>query len=429
MVIPLTHRFVRLLKDQWLPPAKLNEIQRVRLLPLIAHAYSNVPYYRHLFKRVGIKPGDIRDVEDLSQLPITTKGQLLAQPRHDLIARGIGPASCVTMRTSGSQGMPIEVVYRREDKAWWGLLAIRGWMANGYHFGHKTLIFSDSRSVPHGKRWFERLGIFRKSYTSIYDEVERQIETAMTVRPDVIRGMPSDVYLLAKAIRERGCTSIAPRVVLTSAELLDNATRRFINETFDVTLADFYGSIECGWIAWECPAHAGYHLNTDCLIVEFIRDGRPVLPGERGEVVVTNLHAYAMPFIRYSVGDVGIPLDDLCPCGRGLPLMQTVEGRTVDCLTLADGRIVSPYRLTCTLEQIPGIQRFQIVQSNRERLVVKVIPNMHFTEQTISQIKAELGKLLGAMISIEPSLVQELPKDHTGKFRVVMSAGEHPIQR
>ena len=95
--------------------------------------------------------------------------------------------------------------------------------------------------------------------------------------------MTSDLYRLAQTLRERGDTSLAPKLVVTSAELMDNATRHYINDTLGVALVDFYGSIESGWIAWECPAHAGYHLNTDCLIVEFLRDGQPVPPGEPGE--------------------------------------------------------------------------------------------------------------------------------------------------
>jgi len=429
MAAPSAFRFAKLLRSQWYSPERLLTIQRAKLSPLIAHAYKNVPYYGQLFDRCGIKPEDIKDVGDLSKLPITTKADFLTHPGGDMTARSVNLAKCTTMRTSGSQGMPIDVVFRREDKAWWALLALRGWFANGYRFGQKILILNDSRFAAQGKRWFERVGIFRNNYASIYDDAERQLEIATSVQPDMIRGIASDVYRLAEAIREQGLTStIAPKVVFTSAELMDNATRQFINETFGASLADFYGSIECGWIAWECPEHTGYHINNDCLIVEFIRDGLPVPAGEPGEVVVTNLHSYAMPFIRYSVGDVGIPGDAACPCGRGLPLMQTVEGRTIDCITLPDGRSISPYRLTCTVEQVPGIKRYQILQTSPEKLVVNMIPNEHFTEQVEPHIKAELRQLLGEEMVVQTVLTQELPKDHTGKFRIVMTTGDHPVE-
>ncbi len=419
MSVRLPYRFLRLLRNQWLPSAQLRNIQHKKLQPLLDHAYTNVPYYRRLFDSAGVTPNDITDLTDLVKLPVTRKADLLTHPSEDLVASGADPAGCVRLRTSGSRGMPLEVLFRLEDKAWWGLLALRGWMANRYHFGQKMFIISDSRYVPKGKRWVEYLGLFRKHYTSIHDDIGQQLEICRAARPDVIRGMPSDVALLAKSIRERGLTGIRPKMVFTSAELLDPGTRRFIDETFSVRLADFYGSIECGWIGWECPAHAGYHLNTDCLIVEFLRDGKAVNPGEPGEIVVTNLHSSAMPFIRYSVGDVGIPNNTPCPCGRGLPLMDTVEGRMVDCLTLSDGRTVSPYQLTCLVEQIPGIQRYQIIQTQKDGILVKIIPDGRFTEQTSHRIIDDLTAILGEQILVHTELVQEIPKDSSGKFRVV----------
>lgn len=422
MLLKLPYRFLRLLRNQWLPPDKLQQIQHRKLHRLLQHAYHHVPYYRRLFDAAGVKPHHIQNITDLAKLPVTRKPDMLPHSFEDLTSSRIEMADCVRLRTSGSQGIPFEVLFRREDKAWWGLLALRTWMAHGYHLGHSMLILSDSRFVPHGKRWFEYLGIFRKSYASLHEDTRRQLEVAIEVQPDVIRGMPSDVYLFAQAIRERGIGSITPKMVFTSAELLDPGTRKSINQAFGVELADSYGSIECGWIAWECSAHAGYHLNADCVIVEFIRDGQPVAPGEEGEVVVTNLHSYAMPFIRYSVGDVGIPLESSCPCGRGLPLMQAIEGRTVDCLTLADGRRISPYRLTCTIEQVPGVQRYQIVQPSHNHILVKVIPNAEFSSQTFPTIKLELSKCLGPTVTIETITVDELPKDSSGKFRVVQSA-------
>ena len=408
------------MRNQWLAPDRLAAIQRVKLQALLSHAYHHVPYYRRLFDRSGVKPEDIGEPRELLRLPVTTKAELLRHDPEARMARDLWTPGSLTLRTSGSQGMPFEFCMRPEDKRWWGMLAIRGWLANHYRFRYKTLIISDDRNTPHARRWFEWLGIFRKAYIGNHDAVESQLEKLIAYEPDVIRGITSDVYLLARALRERGAHPIAPKLVVTSAELMDPAARRFIDDSFGVALADFYGSVECGWIGWECPAHAGYHLNSDCLIVEFLRDGEPVSPGERGEVVVTNLHGYLTPFIRYSVGDVGIPDPAPCPCGRGLPLMHTVEGRMVDHVLLPDGRRVSPYQLTCTLEGVPGIGRYQVVQLRSHLLLIKVIPNRLYGEESERQIQSKLRFLLGDGIDIETEIVHELAKDAGGKFRVVM---------
>ena len=413
---------VQLMRAQWLSPERLRDIQRRKLRRLVAHAYRNVPYYRQLMDEAGAEPGDIDDPGALAKLPITHKEAWAAQPMARKLARNFAGTRLIKARTSGSSGTPVEVVYRPQDKAWWRWLALRGWLANGYRPTHRMLVLSDARFAPRGRHWYQYLGMFRQVHTSIYEDVARQAQAASTLRPHVLRGMTSDVYNLARHLREQGSGGFDPQVVITSAELMDNHTRRYINETFGVRLTDFYGSMECGWIASECSAHRGYHVNADCLIVEFVGDGRAVGPGEAGELVVTNLHAYAMPFIRYSVGDVGVPLDVPCPCGRGLPLMRTVEGRIVDCVDLPDGRRVSPYQLTCAVEQVPGVQRYQIIQSRDGSLLVKVIPTAGFDATGHTRIKRELEELLGHAVAVESVLVDELPRDGSGKFRVVRRA-------
>ncbi len=415
-----------LLRSQWLPASELSSLQRAKLQPLIAHAYERVPYYRRLLDRHGVDPRDIREPADLSKLPITTKAELAARPLEDRLATGVDPRRCVDLRTSGSEGMPFDVRFRRTDRDWWALLALRGWLANGYRPGQRMLVLDDARSARRSARWYEHLGLFRQHLTSIWDPIEEQLERAWSIEPQVIRGMTSDVHRLGEALAGQGARAIRPSLVLTSAELMDPRVRREITQSFGVQPVDFYGTIESGWIAWECAAHSGYHLNSDCLIVEFVRDGQPVTLGEPGEVVVTNLHAYAMPFIRYSVGDLGVPDDAPCACGRGLPLMRSVEGRKVDCLVLADGRVVSPYQLTCTLEQIPGLRRYQIVQAGPDRVIVNLIPNRDFGPDVMARIRAELGEVLGEATAVEPRLVDELPRNPAGKFRVVEAARSEP---
>lgn len=414
-------RFAQLQRGQWLEPDEIRIIQRDKLRRLIRHAYEQVPYYRHLMEKSGINPSDIVEPEDLSRLPITRKSQIVDLDPGDTLAEGIDPAQCIDLTTSGSQGMPITVRFTLHDRSWWKLLALRGWLANGYRPWDMMLVLNDARFAPHGRRWFEHLGAFRQQYTSIYDDINIQLDTAERIRPHIIRGITSDVLRLGQALRKRGDTNFLPRLVLTSAELVDNSTRRSIETIFKTAPTDFYGSIECGWIAWECPEHAGYHINADCLVVEILDDGVAAAPGQPGEVVVTNLHSYAMPFIRYSVGDIGTLTNNQCACGRGLPLMRTVEGRIADCILLSDKRRISPYQITCTIEQIPGIARYQVYQPGLNELIVRVVPNERRSPDMTDRLISTLGTLLDHRLKIEVKIVDDIPKGAGGKFHVVLS--------
>ena len=171
-------------------------------------------------------------------------------------------------------------------------------------------------------------------------------------------------------------------------------------------------------LAVSCPARRGYHVNVECLIVELIHDGRPARPGERGELVVTNLQARAMPFIRYSVGDVAVLAEEPCSCGRGLPLIRAVEGRLVDCLTTPDGRSISPYQVTLALEAVPGLRQYQVVQTDARRLSVRFVPGDGCGVDSERRIRAELQALCPDF-SVHPEPVAALIMDVDGKFRVV----------
>jgi phenylacetate-CoA ligase len=179
--------------------------------------------------------------------------------------------------------------------------------------------------------------------------------------------------------------------------------------------------MEVGPISWQCPKHENYHINSDCCIVEFVKNGEKVSSGEKGEIVVTGLFTFAMPFIRYKLGDVGVSTDEECSCGRGLPMMKSIEGRIVDSIVLPNGKIVSPYVLTCIIENISGINRYQIIQERNNLITLKYIKNENYSEETNDKIKIELQKILGKDIFINPIIVNELPKDKSGKFRVVKS--------
>jgi len=411
----------RLRKQQWLKPEELEQIQLRKLKRIIKHAYENVPYYRKLFDSAGIRPGDIKSVGDLPKFPITTKSTLQSQPISEITATNVDLSKCISSRTSGTQGMPLSIYFRKEDKNFLDMVWARAKLENRQRLGDKVVTVREPTCSTTTESWFEHLGIWRKANVSSFYDVKNQLEILEKINPEVITGCPSSLKLLAMTLQEQRNKKIRPRLLFSTAELLDEDSREFIASSFGAPLFDCYGAHELGLIAWECSKKSGYHINIDSVAVEFVWNAKAVSPGERGKLICTALHSYAMPFIRYEIGDVGVKNDEKCPCGIGLPLMKIIEGRVVDFIILPDGKMSSPYLLTCAMEKTPSIARYQIVQKEKNSIVVLVIQGQGFTQHTITSIRRNLQEVLGRDVQIEVNIVDCLPPDKSGKFRVVLS--------
>jgi phenylacetate-CoA ligase len=180
-------------------------------------------------------------------------------------------------------------------------------------------------------------------------------------------------------MKENGVKRIRPRLIVTNSETLTDSARCDIREVFDVEPTDVYESWEFGQIAWQCPRREGLHINSDQLIVELIRDGRPAEVGEVGEVVVTGLYGRAAPLIRYATGDLAIATERSCLCGRELPLLERIIGRTNERLILSDNtEVMATTGLYDLLNQIPGVKQFRAVQHVPGELEIWVIPDQRF---------------------------------------------------
>lgn len=400
---------------------ELEAIQRRKLGSLLRHAWENVPYYRDLFTAAGARPGDIRGAEDLAALPATSKGALQAQPPERILAGVIDPARTVSDVTSGSTGIPLRVRFTREDYMVRSLVFVRTFMAAGYRLTDRQAIVCDTRFSSGTIRWFQRLGFLRKRYIPVQVDLDRQIDLLREYRPDHIHGYPQSLALVAGELIRKGIDDISPRILHTGAELVTGKTRSLINSAFRVDMLDTYASIESGLIAWECGSHRGYHVNMDCTVMEILANGRPARPGERGRAVVTNLHSYAMPIIRYELGDVCLPSDGTCPCGSHFPLLGIVEGRVDDMVRTPVGRVLSPNSLTNAMEAVDGISQFRIVQKALDVLQVLIVAGNGFSPDTPVAVHRILGELVGEGMRIDVNVVDEIPRELTGKIRAVIS--------
>jgi phenylacetate-CoA ligase len=272
---------------------------------------------------------------------------------------------------------------------------------------------------PVQKTWFRRLGIMREELVSVQQPVGAIIEALRGIKPDVISGFPSVLSLLAREIEAKNITGISPRMVITHAETLTDHSRKEIGDAFNAEVYDIYGSVETSRLAFECKEHLGYHMINDSAIIEFIKGGKNIYGHEPGEIVVTGLYNYEMPLIRYKLGDVGIPSNKKCNCGRGFPLMSSIEGRADDFLILPSGRIISPRGFKY---YVPGIAEYRMIQAEKDRFVMQVVKGKGFSKETISQIERQIkAGCLGENVRCEVELVKELPRERTGKLRTIVS--------
>jgi phenylacetate-CoA ligase len=206
------------------------------------------------------------------------------------------------------------------------------------------------------------------------------------------------------------------------AELLDQPSRSLINEVFAVEMADIYGTTEAYCIGWECPHHCGYHLNVDTLIIEFIRNGKPARMGEPGRIVVTPIYLYAMPLIRYDLGDIGVPTELHCSCGRGLPLMQMIQGRADDFITLADGTLIPPVGTFANVfEKEEKILEYLVVQEGYDLISVKLVVREGMGSEVVERVKDGIEDLIRRQACVQVEAVDRIDRTSGAKARRILS--------
>ena len=402
----------------------LKEKQNRKLRAIVRHAYENVPFYHRKFRAAGILPSNILSVEDLVKIPLTTKLEIQAAPLGDLIARGADWKHFVKRETSGSTGIPLNVIVDNNvvdyENALWGL----AFFGNGMKPWHRMVRITDPRNFPASRRLHECLGLMRTDFVSVFDGVESQLSVIEEKKPDVVRGYTTCVENLARFGSDR-LARIKPSMVFTSAELLDKRARDTINAAFRTELFDLYVCVEFGLVAWECREHSGYHINTDSLVVEFVKNSEVASFGERGEIVCTGLINKTMPLIRYDLGDVAVPSTERCKCGISLPLMKIVEGRRGDYLIATNGRMIPPIIFfPFPFDEVSGIRQFRVIQEKKDELVVEmVIREWGSTELKENLEKAEknLKHVFGEDMRVDFNIVDKIERDPTGKLRKIVS--------
>jgi phenylacetate-CoA ligase len=405
------------------PRAELHAWQDARLRRLVLHAYQSVPFYRRLFDRHRLHPRHIRGTVDLALIPLTDKAEMRRRGPLDLLARGHDPQALLSVRTSGSSGEPFTI--RRtwlEDKLQY-LLRLRA--LGDFGVRHRDRIVAvgvpgrpdsgDRKLVGRSLRTF---GLQQRELIDGLQESARVAGQLREAQPDVLVGLPGMLDRLAAPELADLVRGVRPRLVIIGGEVATPAMRLRIRETFAAPLYETYASHECPLMAWECRRSGDLHTCDDGVLVEVLRDGRPAEPGERGEVVVTNLHAYAMPFIRYRIGDLATRAG-ACPCGTPFASIGQIQGRMIDYFPLPDGRLLHPYEIVSRLVWGPSewLKQYQLVQERRDRVVLYLVADEPPSPERVASIDRVVHPLLGPSVQFEVRQVTRIPFESTGKLR------------
>lgn len=400
----------------------LERFQSRRLARLVQHACERVPFYRDLYRDHGIKPEDVRGLADLPRLPVARREQMQLRPPGDLVAGGFDPRRLIEWRTSGSTGAPFTIRRTWLEDRLLNLVRIRQQWLRG-------LRWSDVRTWPAIGEAYPRkragglspwIPALRRVPVNVLAEAREILDRLAEAQPDVIVMYPGTLAWIAAAATPADRGKIRPRLIFTGGEALTPAMRRQISERFGAPVFDFYGAHEFNLVSCECALTGLHHIEETGVIVEVLKDGRPCAEGESGEIHGTALHSFAMPFLRYRLGDVAVRGPARCPCGAPNSTLLRIEGRIVDRFPLPHGGSLHPYNLVIPLtREVNWVRRYQIVQESLDRIRVRVvpIPSWGIGEHEKAMLCRRLEAAAGEGVTVALDLVEEIRPDPSGKLR------------
>jgi phenylacetate-CoA ligase len=420
-------------RTEWCSLDELRALQDAELKKLLAHAFAQAPHYRRSFEHAGVSPDDIHGVDELCKLPLLTREA--ATDCFEERKSTAEPLPKISKMTSGTTGRPLAFGYDMGSEYWRQATKLRGYGWAGYRPGDRSLHFWGSIAALYPppmkaqvKSAVDRF-IRREHYIDCTDHSEEALAGVVRqireLRPNVIVCYAQAGAALARHVVETKCRDWKDIAVISAAERLFPADRDVMVEAFGEGIFETYGSREVMLIAAECPAHQGLHVSMENLAVEIVvRDGeteRLALPGELGEVVITDLHNFGAPFIRYVNGDLAVALPpERCPCGRWLSRLKGVEGRSTDTLRDGEGRPVGGMFFIVLFSVLAHkVRGFQVVQRKDRSIDLKLVPGGEFDDSILDMVKRSCQKMLPG-VALRTEIVPEIPVGPGGKLRVVV---------
>lgn len=408
-------------ESQWWNPQTLLDAQMTQLELLLRHASASVPWHAERLRASGYVDRNAVSLDDLRRLPLTTRRDLQIHFDAMISTRPIASHGAGgDQYTSGSTGTPVKVRTNDLKQVFWHALTLRD------HLWHRRKLEGKFAAIritgedgTHASWGFSAGAVFGTGpgvQLGVHADLDAQCRFLVAERPDYLLSYPSNLSALARHTLDRGIDLSFLSGVLTFGEALSDELRDELRTAWQVELTDMYSAQELGGIALQCPDAEVYHVQAECVLVEVLDDdGMPCRPGETGRVVLTDLHNFEMPLLRYEIGDyatVGEP----CRCGRGLPVIKSIAGRVRNMLVLPDGRRRFPRIGAKSLAAITCIRQYQFAQLAPTRIEVRLVADRPLDAGEQTHLRSVVHGRLGYPFEVSFRYVDALARGPSGKF-------------
>lgn len=417
-----------ILRNLFGPPRDPLPYQLSCLRRLIAHTWKHNSCISSWWRDAGLAPAPLTSLDDLRRYPITRKSQYQGSSLEVLLSDDFRNATLKKTATSGSTAVPLAIYRTRLEDLVLSSFRLRTYFGYGLGWFDRRATMRTGLHAAFGGRsdrdrepWMN-LGLLRQEDVSHVElEPPEALLRLKELRPDVIGGHADGIYRLALELPETGLRSLGLKFMTAGVQTVTPEMRARISRAFGCPLYVTYGASEFNMLAAQCPQTGLFHLNEEGASVEVLRDGKPVRDGEEGEVFATNLHAYAIPYVRYALDDWATMGPERCPCGAPVRTLREIQGRIAEFFHFSDGRRVHPFQLiNPLLEFIGWLREYRMVQTSRAEVEVwyTVLPGAPPRDAASVAIERAVGSAAGPAVRIRAVPMDSLPPASKGKNRM-----------
>lgn len=405
-------------KNPYRPLDDIKKYQYVRIRNLISHAYETTELYHKKYEQAGVTPNDFERLEDLSKFPTVTKEEIIEHYPKGCVSKRVDPKECILSVSSGSSGKVINILHNPLDTWAYALGRFRILNINKDYFPFDRALYIYTSPYP-ATSFF---GLYRAFFIPTLNSLKDTAQKILKIQPHIISSYPSQMLALREFIDPKRAKKLSLKLISLGSELSTRKQRDSLASYFACPVYDEFSSEELGWIAGECQ-QKNYHLWEDICFIEILKKDSddPVGAGGEGEIVGTNLHNFAMPFIRYRQGDIGkiSPVND-CHCGRTFRILENFIGRKNDEFVFSSGKkLTSAYLLDVSysllLDLKVDILDFCLLQEGKNHVSLEIFPGKDFKKSDIEKIENKLKELFPQDVKFTVVPTHNLYKTATGK--------------